>query len=350
MRRNPLYNAFKAKSFTSNDIVLHFCILDILANGGGLTAGELVAKIEENYLFSSSTPYELDESTVRKKLKEYVAIGLLRSEKAGRQVVYSRADTPIDLNAWRDALIFYSEVDPLGVVGSYLLDTYRTPPDSPNAPNSPSNFGFKHHYILHAMESEILCALLDAICGESRTELRIHNARRGKPSTRIVLPLFIYVSVQNGRRYLLAYHYHFRKFMFYRLDSMRSVKTLEQEPEFEKYKRDALTFRNGLWGVSSGKTGTLDHVEMTIRAEEDEGYILQRLEREKRLGKVENAGKGTYRFVADVYDATEMLPWIRTFIGRIVDLRCSNRYMTDTFRADLKAMETLYGGGSDAVL
>ena len=32
---NPLHNAWKAKSFTDKDIVLHFCILDILSDSTG---------------------------------------------------------------------------------------------------------------------------------------------------------------------------------------------------------------------------------------------------------------------------------------------------------------------------
>ena len=37
VQRNPLYKAFKAKSFTDKDITLHFYILDILADGSALS-------------------------------------------------------------------------------------------------------------------------------------------------------------------------------------------------------------------------------------------------------------------------------------------------------------------------
>ena len=49
----------------------------------------------------------------------------------------------------------------------------------------------------------------------------------------------------------------------------------------------------------------------------------QRLEREKRCGRVEIIDKNTCKYIADVYDASEMLPWLRTFIGRIENLECS---------------------------
>jgi len=44
-----------------------------------------------------------------------------------------------------------------------------------------------------------------------------------------------------------------------------------------------------------------------------------------------------------------MLPWIRTFIGRIVDLQCSNKFVVKTFNDDLRHMEAIYGGETDAV-
>jgi hypothetical protein len=88
---------------------------------------------------------------------------------------------------------------------------------------------------------------------------------------------------------------------------------------------------------------------MAVRVENGEDYLVQRLEREKRSGRIEKVNDYTYKFVADVYDATEMLPWIRTFIGRIVSLDCSNHHLTETFYSDLAAMEQMYGGDQNAV-
>ena len=76
---------------------------------------------------------------MRKKLKEYEALGLLSSEKCGREVLYRRTDdNTVDLNTWADALSFFSEEDPLGVIGSFLIDKLEKPSDS---------FRFKHHYL-----------------------------------------------------------------------------------------------------------------------------------------------------------------------------------------------------------
>lgn len=228
----------------------------------------------------------------------------------------------------------------MGVVGSFLLDKYKKTPDY---------YSFRHHYIPHALESEVLYALLCAIHAHRNTELLLWSTRRGKPSKQIVLPLKIYISTQNGRRYVMAYHWSFRRILLYRLDSVRSVKALNQEANYEKCLGYAEKYHENLWGMSSGSEFSVDHIEMTVRVEKGAEHILKRLEREKRCGRVEPVDAYTYRYIADVYDAIEMLPWIRTFIGRILKLECSNQYVVDTFYVGLEAMRRMYGGDADAV-
>jgi len=338
---NPLHKAFKAKSFTNKDITLHFYLLDILADGSALSFREIVDRINDDYLSHFSGSFSLDESTVRKKLKEYESLGLLRSEKAGREVFYQRTDCErFPLESWADALAFYSEEDPMGVVGSFLLDKLDGNPDI---------FRFKHNYILLALDSDILCQLLQAIDERRAVELTVRSLRSGFDYHRTVCPLKIYISTQSGRQYLLGYHYRGRRMAFYRLDAIKKVVPGGVEPDYSVYLGYQARFDRHLWGVSTGTDHNLDHLEMTISFGPGEEYILRRLEREKRHGSVERLDEHTCRFTADVYDASEMLPWLRTFIGRIVGLKCSDQSVVDTFYEDLRRMNALYGGGGDAV-
>lgn len=338
--RNPLYKAFKAKSFTDKDITLHFYILDILGDGAEHTTREIVDRIGVDYLAHFEHPFSLDESTVRKKLKEYENLGLLCSEKRGRDVFYRRAEDALDLDSWKDALAFYSEADPMGVIGSCLMDKQDERSD---------RFRFKHHYILHALDSAVLCELLQAIDGRRSVSLTIRNLRTGRDYQRVICPLKVYVSTQTGRQYLLGYHYHGRHMAFYRLDAIRQVVSGNVESQYDKYIGYWEKFDPHLWGVSVGAEYNLDHIEMTIHHGPGEEYILRRLEREKRHGRIEIIDDYTCKFVADVYDASEMLPWLRTFIGRIVDLQCSNNFVVKCFYEDLDRMNGMYGGGEDAV-
>ena len=59
---------------------------------------------------------------------------------------------------------------------------------------------------------------------------------------------------------------------------------------------------------------------------------------------MEIVDQNTARYIADVYDASEMLPWLRTFIGRIEKLECSDELVVKRFYEDLERMYALYGG------
>ena len=136
---------------------------------------------------------------------------------------------------------------------------------------------------------------------------------------------------------------------FCRIDAIKKIGLGGVEPDYAAYLESCDSFARHLWGVSIGSGRRLEHLEMTVSIGRGEAYIVRRLEREKRCGTVERLDEHTCRFTADVYDAAEMLPWLRTFIGRIVDLQCSNLYVTDTFWADMERMSALYGGDGNAV-
>jgi hypothetical protein len=86
-------------------------------------------------------------------------------------------------------------------------------------------------------------------------------------------------------------------------------------------------------------------VELTLHVGADEGYIVDRLQREKRHGQIEKIDESTYKFVADVYDAGELVTWARTFIGRIIRFESDNRFVVDRFYDDVRAMAGMYEEG-----
>ena len=329
LSRNPLYIAFRTKSFTDWDIVLHFYLLDILSEGHA-TARECLERVTEEYLAAFDTEFP-DEGTIRNKLKEYEKMGVVLSERKGRSLVYSLAGPFRQLPAWRDAIDFFSETAPLGVIGSYFSQ------------RNESAFEFKHQYFLGALDSEVLFDLFRCMEENRGAELTIFSRRKKQERKHPVYPMRLYFSTQSGRQYVLGYHYAFRKPIFFRLDSIRKVKALEADPQPEMYERLWQEYDRHLWGVSGDLT-VPEHIEMLVHAGPEEGFIADRLKREKRHGTVEQVDEETWKFSADVYDASEMMPWLRTFIGRIVKLECSNENVTRLFREDLEKMRRLYGG------
>jgi len=338
IRHNPFYKAWKAKSFTDGDITLHFILFDILYEPSvKKTLSELVDEIDSRYLARFSEPITFDESTVRKKLKEYAEAGIVTAEKSGRRVLYSRAET-VDTHALTDMLHYFSEVLPCGVIGSFILD--KTTADS-------EVFTFKHHYITGAIDSGVLSALFVAMREKRVVTVSNLSRRRDLPRRNRVIPLRIFISAQNGRQHLLCYLPEFNHFQSYRIDYLSNVKLEEETPRFDELRRELDRMQDKMWGVSTGRKrfgkDVLEHVEFTVRIGEDEAHIVRRLEREKRIGQIEKLDDRTYRFSADVYDTSEIVPWIRTFICRIVQLNFSNRALEAKFKADLEATYRMYG-------
>ena len=329
---NPLYEAFKAKSFTDNDIMLYFYLLDILRTYPNSDIKTISEKLTDEYLSAFDEAKVLDDSTLRKKLDEYVGLGIVTKSKQGKSVYYALADNALELAPYLDAIKFFSEAGELGVFGSYLLDT-KQPEDNVLI--------FKHHYILHALESEILLDLMEAI--NQKLSIEIQTSSANNISTLKVMPFKIFVSVQSGRRYLLGYSYTSKNIGAFRLDNISAIKAYKQDESYDQKLAEAQSCFKHMWGVAGiSNNAKLEHIAMTIRIGKTEQYMLRRLEREKRCGTITKLDDELYKFTADVYNAMELIPWINTFIGRIVSFKCSNKIVTVQFHKTLKKLYEMY--------
>ena len=138
-------------------------------------------------------------------------------------------------------------------------------------------------------------------------------------------------------------------FSFHRLDLIDKVKVLDTGEIIEVPINREEDFQSHIWGVNGSNSGTTSHIEMTLLVEPGEEYIIQRLMRERRCGTVERIDDTHWKFSADVYGVSEMLPWLRTFTGRITNLFCSDEKVTERFWGDFDDMLQIYGGEGDAV-
>ncbi len=207
------------------------------------------------------------------------------------------------------------------------------------------NFAFKHHYITGAMDSEILCLLFTAMREKRMITLETANRRKGGIAESRVVPLRVMISVQGGRQYLMAYLPRFKRIEPFRTDHIVSVRLEEECPRFEELREKLKGMQPHIWGVSTqGRSRQrMEHVEFTVRYGEDEGHIHRRLEREKRCGTVERLDQNSSRFSADVFDASELIPWIRTFLCRITEIRFSDPKLEAQFKEYIREMYALYG-------
>lgn len=336
---NPLFVFYKIHAFKDHDIRLHFTIINSLADGKYKTRGEIRQDIY------NSDVYDLDNDeidlTLYRKLDEYLKLGLLISKKTGKTLYYALSRDGLDLKPWAHAIPFFSEIDPLGVIGDYLRDRLDRMGGLPDY----EPFIFRHHYIHHAVDAEIVETIAEAI--RRKKFIEVVSCTQDDSANRSVnkeecIPIRFYHSVQSGRRYVVVYRQTHYRLAFKRIDRIQSVALGDDVPEYGQYERDATERLKYVWGVSDNGNRVLTHLEMTIRTESPNTYVLKRLELEKRHGSVERIDDFSSRFSIDVWDAHEMLPWVRTFIGYIVSLHCSNGSFVEQFKCDLRKAFSFY--------
>jgi hypothetical protein len=152
---NPLFKVYKAKSFTDNDIVLHFMILSLLQHsdeGEGFTAEEITEFLNEKY------GKVFEQQTVRRKCNAYLQEGLLASRKSGNKLKYycdlSLYEAIKNIQGLADALKLFQFTDSLGIAASELLDCMDEENDV---------FRIKHSFFVFTLDDEVLLKIFHAI-------------------------------------------------------------------------------------------------------------------------------------------------------------------------------------------
>lgn len=331
---NPLYQVWKAKSFTDNDIMLHFYILDYLRESKGETTDEITDGILKQY------DVVFESQMVRRKCNEYAKDGMLTKAKSGKAVLY-RLNPPFRELLSRypgleDAIKLYQLSSPLGIMGNTIMDNVSIKNDL---------FRIKHNFFVHTLEDEILLSLLQAMHEEKKVCITVRSTKTDNIQTTEGVPLNIFISTRSGRRFLCLYLTEKKRFTCARLDAVKEVVIKESYPDYSEIRRKLNHNKNLAWGVSFQNDGHmhLEHVKLTLHIHEaSEAYILNRLEREGKGGKVKRIAQDTFTYETDVFDANEMLPWIRSFTGRIMDIESDCQKLKPTFKRDFAAMYKMY--------
>ena len=339
---NPLYNAYYSKSFTDNDIKLHFLIVDILQDGKSRTLRKItdILNFEYDQLF--------DDQTVRNKLKEYTEEGIITAEKQGKTMYYSLSADRTDecIKKYRglaDAVKFFSEAPDFGVIGNSIMRAVGIKNDL---------FHIKHNYMIHALEDILVPDILAAIDDKCSVTLKKFAVRADyEPAEEIIIPMQILVSVQTGRRYIAAYVPKTHRFSTYRLDRIKQIKRNTVCTDYDSLRERYDVNIRRCFGVSFGdrrESGSAGAMKITFTVDEKrEPFIIERLEREKRCAALEKTGNGLYTLTADVFDPNEIMHWAKTFIGRIVSIDGGTQKVRVRFYRDISRMYRMYGGGED---
>lgn len=353
---NPFYESLKTRIFKNNQIAFHFYIIDALKKKpNGLTQADLHSEVQNNSSpGDANAVIDITDDQFRHLLDEYEKLGILKCSKT-RPKIYTLNDdieiTPSILNA----IQFFSETSDLGFFGSTLLDLQDEVPKSP--------FVFKHHYLSHALNTEITYQLLQAIQNQRVLKLNCYDSQNITEvnESSIIVPLKIYRSVETGRSYLLSYYCEKHNYNFCFLDNIESVEKLSSKitiesnaqiiytkkiaccANFQELLADSKEFTDHVWGISTIACNAVpSRVEVIFHVDDNESYILNRLQREKRQGKIEKLGPTSYKFSITLTDPIEIIPWLRSYIMRIININFEDKEIEQRFLNDFKSMMSLY--------
>jgi hypothetical protein len=281
-----------------------------------------------------------DTQTVRGKCNEYVAHGMMTCEKQGKAFFYGITPETVNITPeLLDAIKFFQGAAPIGEVGSFILD-------NENVENN--LFAYKHHYIAHTLEDGILLDLLTAIRKNQSVVFENQSERSGKTTTIHALPLKIFISATTGRRYVCMYSLRKRRFFNYRLDYIKSVapnEVIDSAPELREKLGNNL---DKVWGVSFGGEHRTEIICMKLHIDEKrEQYITHRILREGQGGELARLDTNTFLYTKEMFDSSDMSPWIKTFTGRILALEGTNELVIKRFYNDINQMAEMYSIGGE---
>ncbi|WP_430536050.1 WYL domain-containing protein [Listeria rocourtiae] len=326
---NPMFAVWQAKSFTKNDVFLHFVLMDIFADGEEYSVNQVLAQIDEDYLVHFHDGFIVEALTLRKKLAEYVELDVLRRTESGREVYFSRVASVVLSDRALRAVQFFKEMAPLGVLGHYLLQQER---------GLDAVFRYKHYFVMHTLEEQVCLDLLVAI----REERWVALTRFGRERALRFLPVKVLNSAQSGRRYVVGKSKKGQFFAFHRLDQIERVNLVEVATDFGMEKAHFDEVRKFMW--SAGFDRRVVHIlRVTLSIDEvSEAYMLDRIRMEGRHGRLIRLTPKRFEYRVETYDLNGMKPFLRTFVGRIVAIDSGDVAWEQQFFAEIADMYRLY--------
>lgn len=339
---NPLYKLFFLKSFNNNDISLHFHIIDILSDRKRKRLADITEELRQRYFdyFEDSdkntTQKDNFQDTVRNKLEEMVSLGIIDAISVGNRFEYSLPEDIVSINGMEDAISFFSSSFPSGVLGEIIKQEYLEE-------NKDDIFVFKHNYINHALDADVLCVALNAAKESRKVEFDYDTRSQREDQYRFsVFPIKVYSSVSEGRQYLFSYNYNNNHYTFFRLDKIHNMKVGEKDEMADNHRAFFEENRKKMWGSSLNNEWKTEHVEFVLSIPVSEGFVLSRLNREKRNCDVRKIEEEKYLVSVDVVDPRAMVPWIRTFYGRLESFSSSDENITKEIQEDIKSLKEYY--------
>ncbi len=319
---NPLFALWKTSNSIASNLSFDFAIMDILEdypdgiNWFSLTSDSFSTK--HVHLLDKYVSKGTDKKSVRGKLEKLAEAGVIefsKDKKRIRKTNTKRIKELLSSIEVKQAIQFASETCPLGIIGSFILDSLSNVGSEPL--NTPIHY--KHHFVFNSIDYEIMFILLEAI--NEKTFVEIESERFG---LRTIVPLKIFISTQTGRTYIVFWNKSEETLFSENLELILAAQKTDICSEYDLYRKKLSEIECHMWGVSfkMEKSGELEHVHFVIEypSEKEKRYIPARIKREAITGTVKELDGYHSEFSADIIDSNEMVPWISSFFGRITEL------------------------------
>ena len=333
---NPLFKIWQTKSFTKRDCFLHFAILDILSVNQSLSVNDAAEIISRDYSFDMDNE-PVDTMTIRNKLNEYKKLGILEVNKQGKTLYYSLYQNPLDKlkpdtkEGLNTALSFYKNLLPGGFIGHSINRTTVSP------------FIYRQIFFSQVLDDEVLVQVLRAIRDKKSTVLNIVNTKSSSGVKSSVVPLMVLSNTRTGRRYVGIYSIRKNKYSTVRVDYIKDVEIGDIQPEYDSIKDKYSILMKNAFSIMNKSAEGLQNVRMLLSIDESaEQYMINRIKREGRHGVLNRVDKNVFEYTIDVADTLEMVPWLRTFIGRIIDIEGTETRIISQFKKDIATMLSMY--------
>lgn len=308
---NPLFELFLSKSFTNVDCFLHFTILDLLADFKTRTLNEITNELSLNY-----DCINLDTMTIRNKLHEYVEMGIISLTKDSNKNLYALTKhIELDENI-KDAISFFQNIMPAGYIMMNQVKDVTTA------------YLYKQVFFSHILDDEYVLMLLEA--KKNNQTVVINQLGRYKDVQAIGVPKRIYHNMITGRRYVEIISANGTMYKV-RIDKIMDVAISSEKVKEVKGKANK------------------EFIELTLIITKEEEYVLERLYREVGKTSVESLENNLYKVRFESMGGLDLVPYIRTYFGRIVEMVSSDTFLIKKIKRDLKATLAYYKEGESNV-
>ena len=343
--KNYLWQSYCTKTFSPQDLNLYIAILQILDGCEFQKVSSIKEKILIDVIADSGTEENIFEPMLRNRLQDMAEIGILER----RQNKYRLTEdilselTSAELLKIYKLLDFYRDTLPISSLGYNLQWLIREHVKFWRGEdfNISPTFSVEDTFLQNILNDEIFYKLIVAI--EQRNFIKIQFAYSGKIFS--VAPLKIILDRQYGRQYLFYVGEKDAAFIR-RLDAIINLEILEDKFYTRADFIDAEKILDNVWcaalNFSYGQENKI-LVEADFEIEDSLDWrVLNRLECEKHIGKIEKLSDKHWLFSVEVIDPCELIPFIRSF-GKYAKVRPSDAHnLAETLESNFENLKNAY--------